>query len=46
MLYLEFFMRAYHFFMKFWRSFFVGFRCAWLVIFMLGAILAALYFVI
>jgi hypothetical protein len=39
-------MRAYHFFMKFWRGFFLGFRYAWLVIFMLGAVLAALYFAI
>jgi len=38
-------MRAYHFFMKFMRSFYFGFRCAWLIIFTLGAILAAMVFV-
>ncbi len=37
-------MRAYHFFMKFWRGFLVGFRCAWLVIFMLAAVFAAVLF--
>jgi len=41
----EYKMRAYHFFMKFMRSFYFGFRCAWLIIFTLGAILAAMVFV-
>ena len=37
-------MRAYHFFMKFMRSFWLGFRYAWLVILMLAAVLAAMLF--
>ncbi len=36
-------MRAYYFFMKFWRSFWVGFRCGMVFLFCIGAVLGALY---
>lgn len=39
-------MRAYHFFMKFRQGFLLGFRSAWLVIFILAAVLAAMYYAI
>ncbi len=34
-------MRAYHFFMKFWRGFLLGFCYGWLAIFILAAALTA-----
>lgn len=36
-------MRAYHFFMKFWRSFVIGFRCGMVTLFCIGAVLGTLY---
>lgn len=35
-------MRAYHFFMKFWHSFTIGFGCGLIFLFCLGAVLTAM----
>lgn len=35
-------MRAYHFFMKFWRSFTIGFWCGLIFLFCFGAVLTAM----
>ena len=36
-------MRAYHFFMKFWYSFRIGFRSGLIFLFCLGSVLAAMF---
>ena len=36
-------MRAYHFFMKFWNSFRIGFRCGLIFLFLLGSVLTAMF---
>jgi len=36
-------MRAYHFFMKFWNSFRIGFWCGLLFLFCLGSVLGTMY---